>query len=38
VASYRPATGRDVMEQVVAIVLGGGRGTRLYPLTALRIE
>ena len=30
--------GRDIMERVGAIVLGGGRGTRLYPLTALRAK
>lgn len=28
--------GFDIMQQVGAIVLGGGRGARLYPLTALR--
>jgi len=35
-ASYKLS--RDIMERVGAIVLGGGRGTRLYPLTALRAK
>jgi len=30
--------GYDVMDDVGAIVLGGGRGTRLHPLTALRAK
>ena len=30
--------GRDIMGRVGAIVLGGGRGTRLYPLTAMRAK
>lgn len=30
--------GRDIMERVGAIVLGGGQGSRLYPLTALRAK
>jgi glucose-1-phosphate adenylyltransferase len=34
----RDRFGRDVMERVGAIVLGGGQGTRLYPLTALRAK
>ena len=30
--------GYDVMRRVGAVVLGGGRGTRLYPLTAVRAK
>jgi len=30
--------GFDIMQQVGAIVLGGGRGARLHPLTALRAK
>ncbi len=32
----RQLPNRDVMRHVCAIVLGGGRGTRLYPLTKVR--
>ncbi|NIA16554.1 MAG: NTP transferase domain-containing protein, partial [Nitrospiraceae bacterium] len=33
-----PGVPSDAMDNVGAIVLGGGRGTRLYPLTALRAK
>ncbi|HNT86708.1 MAG TPA: sugar phosphate nucleotidyltransferase, partial [Candidatus Hydrogenedentes bacterium] len=36
VSRLQPEIGLDTMKNVAAIVLGGGRGTRLYPLTKLR--
>ncbi len=36
VSRHQPDIGIDTIRDVAAIVLGGGRGTRLYPLTKLR--
>src|SRR6516225_602851 len=31
-----PASARPVMHNIISLILGGGRGTRLFPLTMLR--
>src|ERR1700741_1795216 len=33
---YQNPTGYPLMQSVLSLILGGGRGTRLYPLTMLR--